>query len=117
LDRENSNEDRFWPICEVRLASRVPVFAPVGCGRISLPRRLIYGSKREGHRILVAFAFGGDEEDRTLDLRIANATLSQLSYIPMLQILSTTRCCCNVFSAVCKKMKVLYSRDFSDFFG
>jgi hypothetical protein len=26
--------------------------------------------------------FGGDEGDRTLDLRIANATLSQLSYIP-----------------------------------
>jgi hypothetical protein len=31
----------------------------------------------------VAFLFGGDEEDRTLDLRIANATLSQLSYIPV----------------------------------
>ena len=26
--------------------------------------------------------FGGDEEDRTPDLRIANATLSQLSYAP-----------------------------------
>src|SRR5881409_2508668 len=26
--------------------------------------------------------FGGDEEDRTPDLRIANATLSQLSYVP-----------------------------------
>ncbi len=26
---------------------------------------------------------GGDEEDRTPDLRIANATLSQLSYIPI----------------------------------
>ena len=25
---------------------------------------------------------GGDEGDRTLDLRIANATLSQLSYVP-----------------------------------
>jgi hypothetical protein len=25
---------------------------------------------------------GGDEEDRTPDLRIANATLSQLSYAP-----------------------------------
>ena len=30
--------------------------------------------------------FGGDEEDRTLDLRIANATLSQLSYIPELNV-------------------------------
>ncbi len=28
--------------------------------------------------------FGGDEEDRTPDLRIANATLSQLSYVPEL---------------------------------
>jgi hypothetical protein len=27
-------------------------------------------------------AGGGDEEDRTPDLRIANATLSQLSYVP-----------------------------------
>src|SRR5690349_22698751 len=26
--------------------------------------------------------YGGDEGDRTLDLRIANATLSQLSYVP-----------------------------------
>jgi hypothetical protein len=26
---------------------------------------------------------GGDEEDRTSDLRIANATLSQLSYAPI----------------------------------
>ena len=28
------------------------------------------------------FGFGGEEGDRTLDLRIANATLSQLSYFP-----------------------------------
>lgn len=27
---------------------------------------------------------GGDEEDRTPDLRIANATLSQLSYVPIM---------------------------------
>ena len=27
--------------------------------------------------------FGGDEEDRTLDLTDANRTLSQLSYAPM----------------------------------
>ena len=32
--------------------------------------------------------FGGDEEDRTPDLRIANATLSQLSYVPELDTLS-----------------------------
>ena len=29
------------------------------------------------------FDFGGDEEDRTPDLRIANAALSQLSYVPL----------------------------------
>ena len=28
---------------------------------------------------------GGDEEDRTPDLRIANAALSQLSYVPTLR--------------------------------
>jgi hypothetical protein len=32
------------------------------------------------------FWFGGEEEDRTPDLRIANATLSQLSYFPTLNI-------------------------------
>ena len=31
---------------------------------------------------LAGVLFGGDEEDRTPDLRIANATLSQLSYVP-----------------------------------
>jgi hypothetical protein len=30
---------------------------------------------------------GGDEEDRTPDLRIANATLSQLSYVPTPQFM------------------------------
>lgn len=33
------------------------------------------------------FVFGGAEEDRTPDLRIANATLSQLSYRPVGRIL------------------------------
>ena len=32
---------------------------------------------------LVKQLIGGDEEDRTPDLRIANATLSQLSYVPI----------------------------------
>ena len=31
---------------------------------------------------LLEYPNGGDEEDRTPDLRIANATLSQLSYAP-----------------------------------
>ena len=38
--------------------------------------------------------YGGEEEDRTPDLRIANATLSQLSYFPEnhLRILPKTTC-------------------------
>ena len=35
-----------------------------------------------------AFFIGGEEGDRTLDLRIANATLSQLSYFPNDRILA-----------------------------
>src|SRR6266850_679437 len=38
----------------------------------------------KGHRMMAPFCFGGDEEDRTPDLRIANATLSQLSYVPFI---------------------------------
>ena len=34
---------------------------------------------------------GGAEEDRTPDLRIANATLSQLSYGPLVHAASLTR--------------------------
>ena len=33
---------------------------------------------------MLALSDGGEEEDRTPDLRIANATLSQLSYVPTL---------------------------------
>ncbi len=36
----------------------------------------------KGPLYVAPFHFGGDEEDRTPDLRIANATLSQLSYVP-----------------------------------
>ena len=42
----------------------------------------VHQSKRAG-QLASPFEFGGgDEEDRTPDLRIANATLSQLSYVP-----------------------------------
>ena len=41
----------------------------------------ISGNKK-GPEVIRAFRFGGAEEDRTPDLRIANATLSQLSYRP-----------------------------------
>lgn len=33
-----------------------------------------------------AFRYGGPEGDRTLDLRVANAALSQLSYEPVLTL-------------------------------
>ena len=38
--------------------------------------------KEQGHHKGVPVLFGGDEEDRTLDLTDANRTLSQLSYAP-----------------------------------
>lgn len=40
------------------------------------------GRKKTNRERLVFLHVGGDEEDRTPDLRIANATLSQLSYVP-----------------------------------
>lgn len=39
-------------------------------------------AKRKGDRASLSPVFGGDEEDRTPDLGIANAALSQLSYVP-----------------------------------
>ena len=38
----------------------------------------------KANREQLALKSGGDEEDRTPDLRIANAALSQLSYVPTL---------------------------------
>lgn len=38
--------------------------------------------KKANRERLALNPFGGAEEDRTPDLRIANATLSQLSYVP-----------------------------------
>ncbi len=38
--------------------------------------------KKMRNRSDYAFRFGGPEGDRTLDLRVANAALSQLSYEP-----------------------------------
>lgn len=39
-------------------------------------------AKKKALRSKALGVFGGEEEDRTPDLRIANATLSQLSYPP-----------------------------------
>src|SRR6185295_6827090 len=61
----------------------VPVSAAAGreqqlfCQKLSRARR----NKKRPERIRPGDD-GGDEGDRTLDLRIANATLSQLSYVP-----------------------------------
>ena len=38
--------------------------------------------KEKGNRVSLSPAYGGPNEDRTHDLRIANAALSQLSYRP-----------------------------------
>ncbi len=46
-----------------------------------LPRGAAARSKKKPARRWLEW-FGGEEGDRTLDLRIANATLSQLSYFP-----------------------------------
>ena len=51
-------------------------------GSISLPTRQSYPSIDNTKGASLA-DIGGAEEDRTPDLRIANATLSQLSYRPM----------------------------------
>ena len=39
--------------------------------------------RRSLEKIKASSGFGGDEEDRTLDLTDANRTLSQLSYAPI----------------------------------
>lgn len=45
-----------------------------------MPRR--NPGHKKGPETIRALVSGGDDEDRTHDLRIANAALSQLSYIP-----------------------------------
>ena len=47
-----------------------------------LLKRGVDGTKKKSQ--VCDFFFGGDEEDRTLDLTDANRTLSQLSYEPLL---------------------------------
>ena len=42
------------------------------------------------YKEFVSARYGGDEEDRTLDLTDANRTLSQLSYAPMAEIIITS---------------------------
>lgn len=47
-----------------------------------IPRGVGISGKKKGPETIRAHVYGGAEEDRTPDLRIANATLSQLSYRP-----------------------------------
>ncbi len=47
----------------------------------------------KANREQLALKSGGDEEDRTPDLRIANAGLSQLSYIPTMRIYFISKSC------------------------
>ena len=52
-------------------------------GSVSLPRDFYCEAEHIGKpKEFVPVCFGGDEEDRTLDLTDANRTLSQLSYAP-----------------------------------
>ena len=52
-------------------------------GNSSIDVGATLGLTNKKGRKLRPLLFGGDEEDRTPDLRIANATLSQLSYVPV----------------------------------
>lgn len=56
-------------------------------GRSFLSHYAAYQQKRlwEAISVLVAWTSGGEEEDRTPDLVIANDALYQLSYFPVLQ--------------------------------
>ena len=45
--------------------------------------RISVQKRKMRNRSDYAFRFGGPEGDRTLDLRVANAALSQLSYEPV----------------------------------
>ena len=69
---------RFLPQEPAKLAS----CASSARWRNSLKRTTLGLTNKKGRK-LRPLLFGGDEEDRTPDLRIANATLSQLSYVPV----------------------------------
>ena len=47
----------------------------------------------KANREQLALKSGGEEEDRTPDLRIANAALSQLSYFPKISHYFSRICC------------------------
>ena len=66
-----------------RFSGAAPISAPFYLARYPLLRQkesFIWRNKKARRTGL--WKIGGEEGDRTLDLRIANATLSQLSYFP-----------------------------------
>ncbi len=65
--------------------------------------------RRSLEKIKASSRFGGDEEDRTLDLTDANRTLSQLSYAPM-------RCCDIYISVNCANCQEINATFFIFFF-
>ena len=64
--------------------------------QVSAPCR---AHQKKGPEIIRALQFGGPNEDRTHDLRIANAALSQLSYRPYVRNYSLS------LTAICKCMR------------
>ncbi len=77
VERHGAWRDRQWGALCMSRNAKGPSRRPR-----SMPRHPRPG-KRQGRQCRRRpREFGGDEEDRTPDLRIANATLSQLSYVP-----------------------------------
>src|SRR5262249_11333547 len=79
--------DRSVYACLVRSLPAVPperIHALQSRESASISRQRLHGSEKEkADSTCRPFEIpGGDEEDRTPDLRIANAALSQLSYVP-----------------------------------
>jgi hypothetical protein len=70
--------------CEGQLQAVVPDFALTHEALVGTEWAHVgHGAHNENGLLTQAVdCVGGDEEDRTPDLRIANATLSQLSYVP-----------------------------------
>jgi hypothetical protein len=63
------------------VSGHLGAFAPAGHSP-GIPRHVGISGKKKGLETIQALGIGGPEEDRTPDLCIANAALSQLSYRP-----------------------------------
>ena len=70
-----------------RTTAAPAVSVVVSCSFGSCPDHRIRATSDSCRKAHSDQRLGGDEEDRTPDLRIANATLSQLSYVPTGDIL------------------------------